>query len=189
MPKIRSLKAEYFQNESLSDSLITKVLGAGLVCSLADDEGRFKASPSLIKALVFTHDHVTERQIREGLDVLHRADFIQLYEVGGKTLGQIVNWERHQWIPSARKLNSTIPAPDMQAPDARQANAIQPPDTRHTDAERLPRAHGEERKGKEGTSLVETSSTTPRCCPSRRRQKPPRERARHDQGGRPARRA
>lgn len=156
MPKIRSLKADFFQNEDVSISLTVKILAAGLICCMADDEGRFKASPAGIKGLVFTHDRVSTSSISEALVLLDRVSFIQLFEQDGRKYGQILNWDRNQYIPSGRKSESHIPpAPprpeikptprrhtdDMQAYGRRHADAIHAPDTRS------PRAR--ERKGKD----------------------------------------
>ena len=128
MPKIRSLKAEFFQDEDVSTSLVVKLLAAGLVCCLADDEGRFKAIPATIKALVFTHDRVSTSQIGEALVVLQRVGFLHLYEGNGKALGQIKNWARNQYIADKRRTPSTLPAYDESM-----ADAIPTPITRHAD--------------------------------------------------------
>ena len=156
MPKIRTLKAGYFSSEDTSMptretwpiGAVVKVLGAGLICAMADDEGRFKTSPTDIKAEIFRHDAVTEEQIGEALSVLDRTGFVHLYQVDGKLFGLISNWTHHQPIPATRFQASRLPAP----PQARHKHATSTAQasSRHDADATHPERKGKERKGREG---------------------------------------
>ena len=112
MAKIRSLKAEFFRDEDISaGGLIVKALAAGLICCLADDEGRFKASPATIRGEVFTHDSVTEEQIVNALNYLHKARWLVIYGRPLSRTGAILNWTRHQLVPVSRFTPSRLPPP------------------------------------------------------------------------------
>lgn len=55
-PRIRTLKPELWQNEKVGDlSHGARLLFVGLI-TMADDEGRFRARPSVILGHVFPYD-------------------------------------------------------------------------------------------------------------------------------------
>ena len=119
MAKIRTLKAEFFRDEDISaGGLIVKALAAGLICCLADDEGRFKVSLARIKGEIFTHDHVSDDELAAALKYLHDSRWLVLY---GRSLastprrlastGAILAWTRHQRVPISRFTPSSLPPP------------------------------------------------------------------------------
>jgi hypothetical protein len=168
MPKIRTLKAEYFRDEDLAYSLIVKTLGAGLVCCMADDEGRFKASAGAIKGEVFTHDRVTDDEINEALVVLVDTGFIRLYHVGERRFGVISNWRRHQPVPPSRFTPSNLPpeppqADRKQTAGTRLRSRKQTAGTAQADASSRAGSHTGARapkgRGREGNEVLRTSHT------------------------------
>jgi|SRR5579859_1560389 len=133
MAKIRSLKGEYFRNAGISrGGIVAKVLGAGLITAVADDEGRFKAEPDYLRGEIFTHDSVTAEEVKYGLEKLHAIDFIRLYSVHGRVFGCITMWKEHQPVPPSRFKESKLPPPPntkrrRHVPAAPQAQRKQPP--------------------------------------------------------------
>jgi len=112
MAKIRSLKGEFFRHAAISHGgLTTKVLAAGLITAVADDEGRFKAAPDYLRGEIFTHDQVTVEEVAAGLQHLRSVDFIQLYQDHSRAFGVIKNWKEHQPVPPSRFVASKLPAP------------------------------------------------------------------------------
>jgi hypothetical protein len=126
MARIRTLKAEFFRSEDASaGGLGGKILFAGLACSMADDDGRFKASAGRIKGEVFTHDDVTDEEILGWLKILEDREVIWLYEVDGKPYGAFRNWKKHQPVPPSRYTPSSLPPPPTQTPRKQTASRRQ----------------------------------------------------------------
>ena len=147
MAKIRSLKGEFFRNAGVSrGGLLTKTLAAGLICAVADDDGRFKAELDDLKGEIFTHDAVTVEQVDEGLQMLATEDFIRLYRDHGRTFGAVVNWKSHQPVPPSRYIASVLPAP----PNTKRRRHS-PTNRKHPKASASSRAGvGSEGRGREG---------------------------------------
>lgn len=74
-----------------------------------DDYGRGSADPELLRGLVFPRRKtVTEKQIREALSALAKADMIILYEDDGESYFYFPNWGKHQRIQTKK---SKFPEP------------------------------------------------------------------------------
>lgn len=112
MAKIRTLKGEFFRNADLSRAgLLSKLLAAGLVLAVSDDEGRFKAAPNYLLGEIFTHDAIGVDQVQAALEGLASVDFVQLYSVKGRAFGALVTWKDHQRIPPTHFKESKLPPP------------------------------------------------------------------------------
>jgi hypothetical protein len=72
-----------------------RLLWVGLVTN-ADDQGRGRAHPGLVRSDIFPLDDVSLAAISEALSQFEQADMLQLYEADGKPLYQIVNWWGYQ---------------------------------------------------------------------------------------------
>ena len=73
-------------------------LFVSLIC-LADDYGRGKAHPAIIRGQAFPlRDEVTKAQVEQGLQELHDAGAVQLYEVDGVRYFQLTTWAKHQRV-------------------------------------------------------------------------------------------
>lgn len=108
MPRIRSIKPEFFINEELA--LLTpwaRLLFIGL-WTAADREGRMQDRPKRIKTQVFPYDDV---DIEALLSELERHEFIQRYTAGNIRCLQVITFCKHQ-KPHPKEAPSTIPAPD-----------------------------------------------------------------------------
>lgn len=112
MPRIRSLKYEYFINEDLAQiSLHARLLGLGLT-TLADREGRLEDRPLRIKVLLFPYHDI---DVDKALDELQDAGFLSRYTVDGKRYIAVVNFLKHQ-RPHPREVASVIPSPEKASP-------------------------------------------------------------------------
>lgn len=98
MARIRTIKPEFWRDESLSlVSAEAALLAIGLL-NHADDDGYFNANPKLIEADVFPLrelSHTTTVLLQE----LHSIGYIELFRgTDGKKYGHIVNFAKHQVI-------------------------------------------------------------------------------------------
>lgn len=111
MPRIRSIKPDFFKSEDVSSlPLRARLTWIGL-WTHCDDHGRYKDSARLIKGDIWSLDDVSLRDIDEDLACLEAARRIVRYEVDGKTYLAIVNWHAHQAINRPSK--SRYPGPPM----------------------------------------------------------------------------
>lgn len=110
-PRIRTIKPEFWGSPDVSRlSRDARLLVVGLI-SMADDDGRFLASPNAIIGHVYPNDeNVTPVQVRKWLaEVSARDEPVHLYEVDGVRYGVLPNWHKHQRIN--RYSASKMPAP------------------------------------------------------------------------------
>lgn len=79
-----------------------------LIC-LADDYGRGRANPAIIKGQAFPlRDNVTKEQIEESLKEIQKSGTIIVYQVEGAKYYYFPKWEKHQTI---RAKTSRYPDP------------------------------------------------------------------------------
>lgn len=133
MPRIRTIKPEFWRDDGLASvSAEACLLAVGLL-NYADDEGYFNAHPRLVEADVFPLRELsgsTTVLLRELSDI----GYIQVFSgTDGKTYGLIVNFCKHQVIN--KKAPSKIKALCGLPEDYGSATVVLPP--------------GKERKGKE----------------------------------------
>ena len=108
-PRIRSLKPEMWQDEKIGNvSRDARLLFTGLI-TLADDEGRFRALPSIIVGHVFPYDEDATRRLKLWLSELVDAGLVVLYEAGGTRYGWLPQFTQHQRIN--RPTPSLLPDP------------------------------------------------------------------------------
>jgi hypothetical protein len=106
MPRIRSIKYEFFINEELSQTPpLARLLALGLTV-LADREGRLEDRPLRLKAQLFPYEEVNCDHL---LNELVSAHFIERYSVGDLRYIQILNFSKHQQ-PHLKEKESVIPA-------------------------------------------------------------------------------
>lgn len=110
MPKRRMIDPSLWTSESLATLPIEqRYLFIGLF-SNADDQGRLRAHPALVRNLVFPYENPPLENVQTGLDALDAIGSILLYDVDGKTYLQILGWWDYQ--KPAWAYPSDIPAPD-----------------------------------------------------------------------------
>lgn len=104
--RIRSIKPEFWESESLGRvSREARLLFIGLF-SCCDDVGRARASSRLLASRLFPYDDDAFKKIPAWMSELQREGCIRIYQVDGESYLDIPKWLNHQKIdkPSASKL-------------------------------------------------------------------------------------
>lgn len=128
MPRIRSLKYEYFINEDLAQvSAEARLLGLGLT-TVADREGRLEDRPKKLKVLLFPYHDVDVDAL---LNELRSSNFITRYEVAGRRFIAITNFLKHQ-KPHPKEQPSVIPCPEKIKPSREKVRASREKVSRET---------------------------------------------------------
>jgi hypothetical protein len=154
VPRIRTIKPEFFQHEGLFEAEVETGLPLRIVFvglwTIADKAGRFEWRPRQIKLNVLPYDTVDFAAV---LSALETCGFIRRYAVEAKIYGCIPSWERHQYR-NGREPDSTIPPPpegsgSAPPPDQRVTGVTSPaPDSHQPDTS--PSPDESSRKGREG---------------------------------------
>ncbi len=107
MARIRTIKPDFFINDSLAElPPLDRLLFIGL-WTQADREGRLDDRPTRIKVSILPYD---DHDIPEALDRLQGKNFIIRYKIKECNYIQINNFLKHQY-PNIKEQQSTIPAP------------------------------------------------------------------------------
>jgi hypothetical protein len=107
--RIRSIKPEAWQDEKVGAlSRDARLLMIGLI-TMADDEGRFRALPSVILGHAFPWDEIQPRKLAGWLVEIESVGLILRYEHDGKPYAAFRHWRRHQQIN--KPSDSVLPAP------------------------------------------------------------------------------
>ena len=104
--RIRSIKPEFWESESLGRvSREARLLFIGLF-SCCDDLGRARASSRLLASRLFPYDEDAFKKLPTWIAELEKQGCIRLYQVSGEAYLDIPKWLNHQKIdkPSASKL-------------------------------------------------------------------------------------
>ena len=88
------------------------------IFSNADDDGRLKASPSYLKALIFPYDNdKTKEQVKDWRNLCADLGLIRVYSLNGVEYLDIPSWLEHQLIRKDRyKVSSFPPFPNGNQP-------------------------------------------------------------------------
>ena len=106
--RIRSIKPEFWESESLGRvSREARLLFIGLF-SCCDDVGRARASSRLLASRLYPYDDDAFKKLPGWISELEKQGCIRLYQVDGEAYLDIPKWQNHQKIdkPSASKLPS-----------------------------------------------------------------------------------
>ena len=97
MPTKRMIDPEFWQSESMAElSREERLFFIGLI-SNADDQGRLKAHPALLRSQIYPYDEdVTPEMISLWLEAVQAVESAFVYAVGSKTYIQIVKWWSYQ---------------------------------------------------------------------------------------------
>ncbi|PRE27552.1 hypothetical protein L0Z36_05420 [Burkholderia multivorans] len=110
MARIRTIKPEFPQSESMGrvsrDARLTFIQ----LWTLADDEGRLRGNSRMLASLLFPYDDDAQSLIEGWLGELEQEQCLVRYKIGGTSYIQITNWLIHQKIDKPSK--SKIPAFD-----------------------------------------------------------------------------
>ena len=131
MPRIRTIKPEFWTNEQLALlSLHARLLAIALL-NFSDDEGYFLGNASLVRASCFPFEDCS-KNVLGSLQELSRVGYIEVRECSGKTVGKVVKFREHQRIdkPQTSKL---MPLFHSVAPAKTQEN-----DSEKSDSKNIP---------------------------------------------------
>ena len=106
MPRIRTIKPEFPQSESMGNVTRDARLLFIQLWTLADDSGRLRGASRMLASLLYPYDDDAPELIDEWLEELDREECIVRYKHETQTYIQICNWFLHQKIdkPSQSKV-------------------------------------------------------------------------------------
>jgi hypothetical protein len=106
MARIRSIKPEFPQSESMGRVSRDARLCFIQMWTIADDEGRLRGNSRMLASLLFPYDDDAPALIDAWMGELAREGCIVRYEADGASYIQIAKWLSHQKIdkPSASKI-------------------------------------------------------------------------------------
>lgn len=109
MRRARTVKPEFFTSEDvLALPIPARLTFVGLLLYV-DDFGNGSAHPGLVRADVYPlDDDMTVEVVEDHLLLLADRGMVTFYEVAGRQLLRITNWEKHQRVD--RPSRSNIPA-------------------------------------------------------------------------------
>ena len=110
MARIRTIKPEFPQSESMGRVSRDARLLFIQLWTLCDDSGRTRAASRMLASLLFPYDNDAGTLIDGWLEELEREECIVRYSVDGSTYLQILKWLNHQKIDKPSQ--SKIPAFD-----------------------------------------------------------------------------
>ena len=112
MARIRPIKPSFWGSpEAASLSRDARLLALGLI-SMADDDGRFLASPAAIAGYVYPNDEIPAARIRAWLEEVVESGMVHKYRYGTVAYGVFPSWHKHQVIN--RYTPSQHPEPDTE---------------------------------------------------------------------------
>lgn len=122
MPRIRTIKPEFWGDEKLAPlTPIDRLVFLGLI-SLADDAGRIVDNVKTIDGFIFPD---TDDTSRKSLDNLARTSRVLRYtSESGQKIIQIANWLRHQKVDHPAKY--VLPPPPEASREPRESVALRP---------------------------------------------------------------
>jgi hypothetical protein len=138
MARIRTIKPEFPQTESMGRVSRDARLLFVMLFTIVDDEGRARAAPRMLASLLFPYDDDAKARVAEWLAELEQENCVELYEVDGNAYLRIASWLAHQRIdkPSRSRLPPPPARADELSQNAREASA--------------PEGNGVEGRGEEG---------------------------------------
>ena len=147
MARIRSIKPEFPQSESMGRVSRDARLLFVMLWPVCDDHGRTRAASRMLASLLFPYDNDAGDLIDGWLDELEREKCIRRYEANGSTFLEVCNWLIHQKID--RPSHPQFPDPPALIAKVRERS-------------RKPREDSSlERKGKEGKGREEDICASP----------------------------
>ena len=148
MPRIRTIKPEFPQSESMGRVSRDARLCFIELWTLADDSGRLRGNSRMLASLLFPYDDDAKDLMPRWLDELMDEGCIVAYRVGNDSYVQICNWLIHQKIDKPSK--SKIPPCDGFSWNGIEDSANAREDSRGIGEDSSEEGKGREGKGKEG---------------------------------------
>jgi hypothetical protein len=132
MPRIRSVKHQFFLSLKVASvPRDARLLFIGLL-TLADREGRLEDQPQRIRVQLFPYDEdISRDSVEKLLNSLEEGSLIQRYEAKGEEYIQIKGFTKHQHC-HVNEPKSTLPAPTekstVRAPDKHDGGTVPTPE-------------------------------------------------------------
>ena len=109
MPRIRTIKPQFWEDEKISRLTIpARLLFIGC-WNWADDEGALIWKAEFLRSRIFTYDDLTLDQLREWQGEFIKENLVFAYNRGEDSFAVILNFNRHQLINRANP--SKLPSP------------------------------------------------------------------------------
>ena len=109
MARIRTIKPEFPQSESMGAVSRDARLLFIMLFTLADDEGRLRGNSRMLASILFPYDTDAPKLIDKWIDELITQKCIVRYQIEDATYVEICKWLNHQKIDKPSK--SKLPAP------------------------------------------------------------------------------
>jgi hypothetical protein len=131
MPRIRTIKPEFWADEGVAGlPRDARLLLLGMF-NFADDHGRMRGSPLLIRSQVFPYDPDVDVEKllrilaspREGSNGEKKAAFIKRYVADGESYIWVRNFTKHQKIDRPSRPQFPEPPPDSEPPTAKESTS------------------------------------------------------------------
>lgn len=151
MARKRMIDPDFWTDEALGQvDRTTRLLFMGLI-SQADDDGRLRGNPALIRSQVFPYDEdITASDVDCALDLLQHHGLILRYSVDGQSYLWLRNFAKHQTIN--KKTDSKLPPPES-ADTSHEMSAPAPlPEDYGSPTAPLPPKRREEKRREENTA-------------------------------------
>lgn len=93
-------------------TLFERLLLIGMF-SNADDEGKGRANPPLLRSVIFPYDDIPISDIETALEKIKKYINIQIYEVDGSRYYRFINWKKWQKVEKPQRSIIPEPFPDQ----------------------------------------------------------------------------
>lgn len=123
MARIRTIKPEFPQSESMGRVSRDARLLFVMLWPICDDHGRTRAASRMLASLLFPYDDDAPSLIDGWLAELEREDCIRRYEANGSTFLVVRNWLNHQKIDKPSK--PQFPEPPEQFARIREDSSLE----------------------------------------------------------------
>jgi hypothetical protein len=120
MARIRTIKPEFAQSESMGRVSRDARLAFILMWPIADDTGRLRGNSRMLASILFPYDDDAASRIDDWLGELEREHCIRRYSVNGDAYVEVLNWKKHQKID--RPSQPIFPSFDDASPSPREAS-------------------------------------------------------------------
>ena len=108
MARIRTIKPEFPQSESLGRVSREARLLFVLLWTICDDAGRTRASSRMLASLLYPYDDDAPKEIDPWLEQLESEGCVRRYKIGGTTYLDIPKWLNHQKIDRPSPTESPV---------------------------------------------------------------------------------
>lgn len=148
MSRIRTIKPEFPQSESMGRISREARLCFIMLWTVADDAGRLRANSRMLASLLYPYDNDAIKRMDGWLDELAAEKCIRRYVVNGDHYADILNWLKYQKID--RPSPSKYPEFDDGSTHNREDSTNTREDSRGFDEGSCPEGNGREGSGEEG---------------------------------------